>query len=168
MRMYRCRNETDHVTKKIIKYVLFYFWNISLGLPLLGLRINSLSYFSFPANLSITTFLVMARPCVSFKYSAENEWGFCGWAHSDGGMRADGDTCRRVTLRQCQFLHLCFLTCLNLRERQLFAKEEFSLRSWENACPYTAPEQREVLMALSTVCRAMPLRVKELRGASWQ
>lgn len=119
MRMYRCRNETDHVTKKLIKYVLFYFWNISLGLPLLGLRINNLSYFNFPPNLSITTFLVMARPCVSFKYSAENEWGFCGWAHSDGGMRADGDTCRRVTLRQCQFLHLCFLTCLNLRERQV-------------------------------------------------
>lgn len=89
----------------------------------------------------------MARPCVSFKYSAENEWGFCGWAHLDGGMGADGDICRRVTLRRCQFLHLCFLTCLNLRERQLFAKEEFSLRSWENACPRTAPEQWAVLMA---------------------
>lgn len=63
------------------------------------------------------------------------------------GMRADGDTCRRATLGQCQFLHLCFLTCLNLCERQLFVKEEFSLRSWENACPYTALEQWEVLMA---------------------
>jgi hypothetical protein len=57
------------------------------------------------------------------------------------GVKADGDTYGRATLKQCQSPHLCFLTCLNLHVRPLFTKEAFSPHLWENAHPYTAPEQ---------------------------
>jgi len=56
-------------------------------------------------------------------------------------VKADGDICGRATLKQCQFPHLCSLTCLNLHVRLLFMKEAFSLHLWENARPYTDPEQ---------------------------